>query len=86
MHLSTPQCFIRFVGNGLHPTDYLRIDAWVARIRQWIDQGLEDCYLFMHQHDELHSPQLIRYLIEQLNQHCGTSIKAPVIHDMDTLF
>ena len=86
MHLSTPQCFIRFVGNGLHPTDYLRIDAWVARIRQWMDQGLEDCYFFMHQHDELHSPQLIRYLIEQLNLHCGTSIKAPIIHDMDTLF
>lgn len=84
MHLSTPECFIRFVGNSLHRTDYERIDEWVDRIKLWMDEGLEKCYFFMHQHEELHSPQLIKYLIEELNKKCGTNIKAPVMQT--TLF
>lgn len=77
MRLTTPEAFIRFVGNGLHPTDYTRIDAWVQRIRTWMQQGIQKVYFFMHQHEELHSPELIRYLIQQLNKHCGTSIPEP---------
>lgn len=94
MHLSTPECFIRFVGNSLHHTDYERIDEWVQRIKQWMEQGLKTCYFFMHQHEELHSPELIKYLIEELNKHCGTDLKAPVLlnekkadkNDQNTLF
>jgi len=86
MHLSTPECFIRFVGNSLHPTDYTRIDDWVQRIKKWMNEGLETCYFFMHQHEELHSPELIKYFIEQLNKHCGTNIKPPILHNSDTLF
>jgi uncharacterized protein YecE (DUF72 family) len=85
MHLSTPECFIRFVGNGLHPTDYTRIDEWAKRIKQWMDAGLETCYFFMHQHEELHSPELIRYFIQQMNNNCGTKIQEPIIHN-DSLF
>ncbi len=87
MHLSTPECFIRFVGNSLHPTDYTRIDDWVKRIKKWMNAGLETCYFFMHQHEELHSPELIKYLIEQLNKHCGTKLDAPEMLDQGaTLF
>lgn len=86
MHLSTPECFIRFVGNGLHPTDYQRIDDWVKRLKKWMAAGLEKCFFFMHQHDELHSPELIRYFVEQMNKHCKTQIKLPVLYDSGTLF
>lgn len=87
MHLSTPECFIRFVGNSLHPTDYTRIDDWVKRIKKWMNAGLETCYFFMHQHEELHSPELIKYLIEQLNKYCGTKLNAPEMLDQGaTLF
>lgn len=81
MHLSTPECFIRFVGNGLHPTDYTRVDDWVKRIKKWMDQGLEKCYFFMHQHDELHSPELIAYFIQQMNKHAGTNIPLPKLYN-----
>lgn len=77
MRLTTPEAFIRFVGNGLHPTDYTRIDDWVQRIRQWMNEGIQKIYFFMHQHEELHSPELCKYLIEELNKHCGTSIPVP---------
>lgn len=77
MRLSTPQAFIRFVGNGLHPTDYTRIDDWVSRMKSWSEQGIKGIYFFMHQHEELHSPELCKYLIEKMNQIIGTSIPVP---------
>jgi Uncharacterized conserved protein len=86
MHLSTPESFIRFVGNSLHPTDYTRIDDWVKRIKLWMKEGMDTCYFFMHQHEELHSPELIKYFIEQLNKHCGTSIDPPKMHYEGGLF
>ena len=77
MRLTTPEAFIRFVGNGLHPTDYIRIDDWVNRIKSWMEGGVQTVYFFMHQHEELHSPELCRYAIQQLNKHCGTNITEP---------
>lgn len=74
MRLSTPEVFIRFVGNGLHPTDYKRIDDWVERMGQWKDKGINKIYFFMHQHEELHSPELCRYLIPKLNKRLGAAI------------
>jgi uncharacterized protein YecE (DUF72 family) len=78
MRLSTPEAFIRFVGNGLHPTDYTRVDDWVQRIKSWMEQGIKTVYFFMHQHEEIYSPALAQYVIQQLNKHCGTNIPEPV--------
>lgn len=78
MRLTTKEAFIRFVGNALHPTDYSRVDEWVQRIKKWIEAGIEKVYFFMHQHEEIHSPELCRYVIQQLNKHCGTNIPEPV--------
>lgn len=86
MRLSTPEAFIRFVGNGLHPTDYTRIDDWVQRMKQWKDQGIQRIWFFMHQHEELHSPELCRYLIPEINKHCDTNIKGINFIDDQNLF
>jgi len=86
MRLTTPEAFIRFVGNGLHPTDYIRIDDWVQRIKSWLESGIQKVYFFMHQHNELHSPELAKYLIQQLNMHCGLSIPEPVFIQKTSLF
>jgi uncharacterized protein YecE (DUF72 family) len=77
MRLSNPEAFIRFVGNGLHPSDYTRVDEWALRIKSWLDKGIESVYFFMHQHEEIHSPELGRYAIQQINKHCQTSIAEP---------
>jgi uncharacterized protein YecE (DUF72 family) len=77
MRLTTPSAFIRFVGNGLHPTDYTRVDDWVQRIKLWMDQGIQKVYFFMHQHEEIYSPELSKYVIQQLNKHCKTDILEP---------
>lgn len=78
MRLTTPDAFIRFVGNNLHPTDYIRVDYWVQRIKKWMESGIKRVYFFMHQTEEIHSPELCRYVIQQLNKHCGTNIPEPV--------
>ena len=77
MNLTIPKAFIRFVGNSLHPTDYVRCDEWVERIKLWISQGLEELYFFMHMHDEAKSPELISYFIEELNTKCKLNLHRP---------
>jgi len=78
MHLTTPAAMIRFVGNGLHPTDYQRIDDWVKRLKEWFAQGLHTLYFFVHEPDpNTLSPELCVYLIRQLNEVCGLDLKEP---------
>ncbi len=77
MRLTTPVAMVRFVGNALHPTDYSRIDAWVERLRQWFEAGLQQLYFFVHEPDNITSPDLAIYLMEQLNQVCGFDLKPP---------
>ena len=79
MELTTPDAFIRFVGNGLHPTDFSRIDSWVDRLAEWKDQGLNKIYFFLHQHDEKDTPILAKYTIEKINEKLGTDLKGPQI-------
>lgn len=77
MHLPTPHAFIRYVGNGLHPTDYARVDEWIDRIKQWRDMGLQSVWFFMHQHDERYSPKLADYVSEQFNIKLGLNLERP---------
>ena len=77
MELTVPKTFIRYVGNSLHPSDYTRSDAWVKRIKYWLDHGLHELYFFMHMHDEAFSPELTVYLVDKLNASCGLDLQKP---------
>jgi uncharacterized protein YecE (DUF72 family) len=77
LRLTAPVAFIRYVGNNLHPTDYQRIDAWVDRIKSWVDKGLRELYFFTHNPEETNSPEMCRYVVEQFNKKCGTTLKPP---------
>jgi len=77
MELTIPKTFIRYVGNSLHPTDYVRIDKWVERIKYWRDKGLEELYFFMHMHNEALSPELTVYLVDKLNKIDNLHLKKP---------
>lgn len=77
MTLPTPHAFIRFVGNGLHPSDYERVDEWILRIKEWQTLGLQSVWFFMHQHDEQYSPKLADYVVVKLNKALGTDLQRP---------
>ena len=53
------------------------IDDWVNRIETWLDSGLQTLYFFIHQHDELYSPELSAYMINKINKQCGLKVKPP---------
>jgi uncharacterized protein YecE (DUF72 family) len=77
MYLTIPKTFIRYVGNSLHHTDYIRIDAWIQRMKYWLDNGLEELYFFMHMHDEATSPELTVYLVDKFNETTGMHLQKP---------
>jgi uncharacterized protein YecE (DUF72 family) len=77
MRLTTPTATVRFVGNGLHSTDYSRIDEWVARIKVWLENGLQQLFFFVHEPDNTVAPELAIYLIEKLNTLCNLDLKVP---------
>ncbi len=77
MQLTIPKAFIRYVGNSLRPSDFTRSDAWVKRMKYWLDKGLEELYFFMHMHDEATSPELTVYLVDKMNKECGLHLIKP---------
>jgi uncharacterized protein YecE (DUF72 family) len=81
MYLTIPKTFIRYVGNSLHPTDYTRIDAWVKRMKYWLDHGMQELYFFMHMHEEATSPELTVYLVDKMNKECGLNLVKPKFID-----
>ncbi|MBL7803644.1 MAG: DUF72 domain-containing protein [Saprospiraceae bacterium] len=61
MHLTNALTMVRFVGNGLHPSDYARIDEWAQRLSAWFEKGLQAAYFFTHEPDNLLAPELAAY-------------------------
>jgi uncharacterized protein YecE (DUF72 family) len=87
MYLTVPKAFIRYVGNSLHESDYTRIDAWVKRMKHWLDKGMDELYFFMHMHDEATSPELTVYLVDKMNKECKLDLIKPKFVDKPgTLF
>ena len=87
LHLTVPKAFIRYVGNSLHPTDYTRVDEWIAKMKYWIEQGIEEIYFFMHMHDEAFSPELTVYMVDKLNSTCGLNLQKPTfVNQQQQLF
>jgi len=85
MYLTIPKAFIRYVGNSLHASDYTRIDAWVERMKYWLNKGMEELYFFMHMHDEATSPELTVYLVDKMNKECGLDLMKPNFIDPASL-
>lgn len=61
LRLTANKTLIRFVGNGLHPTDYSRIIDWSRVLKRWTDYGLQEVYFFTHEPDNLLAPDLAQF-------------------------
>jgi uncharacterized protein YecE (DUF72 family) len=79
MELTTPVAYIRFAGNGLHQTDYSRIDSWVERLRVWKELGLKSVWFYIHQDNERHTVNLADYLIQKMNNNLNINLQRPAI-------
>jgi uncharacterized protein YecE (DUF72 family) len=81
MALTSGIAIVRFVGNGLHPTDYSRIDRWVDRINDWFEQGLHEIFFFTHEPDNILAPELALYLFEKIKNNSTIRVKGPSLLD-----
>ncbi|MBR9921172.1 MAG: DUF72 domain-containing protein [Bacteroidetes bacterium] len=81
MRLTNERSMVRFVGNGLHPTDYQRIDEWVEVIKNWATDGLREIYFFGHEPDNVLAPDICLYLFEKLQNQPGISVRGPRLRD-----
>lgn len=61
--ITAPFVFLRFVGNGLDPTDNPRTDAWLERLLEWRELGLQRAYFFAHQPDDAVAPETLQYFV-----------------------
>lgn len=87
MEITAPVTLIRFVGNALHSTDHQRIDDWVERIHSWLQKDLKAIHFYLHQPDATYVPELMTYLVKQLNQIDGLQLQAPrLIETTGSLF
>jgi len=89
MRLTNARTLIRFVGNGLHPTDFTRVEAWAERLKNWFDNGLQEAYFFTHEPDNLLAPELTAYCVEAFEKGIpGIGLRGPkpVSGQQGTLF
>ncbi|MEO0340082.1 MAG: DUF72 domain-containing protein [Bacteroidota bacterium] len=77
MGVTCPIAMVRFVGNGLHESDYQRSDAWKERLQRWFDQGLESAYFFTHEPDNILAPELAAYLHSIVQLIPGINTRGP---------
>lgn len=74
--LTNSTAFIRFGANNLHPTDYPRMEEWADILHQWIEQGLQTAYFFLHTPIKHYNLELAIYMVDVLNQK-GYNLKPP---------
>ncbi len=76
MRLTNNEAFIRYVGAN-HSSDYDRLDDWVLRLKEWVNDGLQKIHFFVHQNLEKASPLLSAHFIKNLNAALGTDLIVP---------
>ncbi len=84
MRLTSSQVLVRFVGNNLDPTDFTRLDDWAERLTEWVSRGLEECYFFTHEPDNLLAPDLAAAFYEKTKSIVGISTRGPKIAGEET--
>ncbi|RMF02637.1 MAG: DUF72 domain-containing protein, partial [Bacteroidetes bacterium] len=75
--VTAPRTMIRFVGNGLHATDYERADDWLGKLTEWQERGLQQVYFFPHQPDNELAPEMALYLVNAWHAAKSVHIRGP---------
>ena len=65
--LSSSRVMIRFASNDMHPSDELRMDQWVERLKVWYQNGMKEIFLSVHAEDPLAEISATRLFIQKIN-------------------
>lgn len=69
--ISADFCLLRFVGNGLHVSDFERARVWSERIAKWGKDGLRRIFLFIHEPDDVSVPEMSDFFLRALAEKGG---------------
>ena len=83
--MSTATLVVRFVGNGLHPTDYQRIEDWLVLIQEWHSSGLQNVYYFTHEPDNIQSPEIAAFMAKKCQVITPFQTRGPEKHGSKVL-
>jgi uncharacterized protein YecE (DUF72 family) len=75
--VTTSTTMVRFVGNGLHSTDYERAADWIRRISYWQSRGLEEVFFFPHQPDNELAPEMALHLVNAWHEGESVHTRGP---------
>lgn len=79
--LTSHIAMIRFVGNGLHPTDYTRLDSWIQKIKDWTESGISEIYFFPHEPDNILAPDAVEYFANAAQKYLNVKTRGPTFTD-----
>ncbi|PSN20816.1 DUF72 domain-containing protein [filamentous cyanobacterium CCP5] len=65
--ITAPFTIVRYIGHPHLPSNRPYWEAWIPRLRHWLDQGRE-VYFFAHCPEEINSPDMARQVYHQLQQ------------------
>jgi len=66
MTVNTSTVFVRWVGNGLHKSDFERIKEWKERVIRWNALGVEKIYFMLHEPENLKTPEIAEFFSQEL--------------------
>lgn len=72
--ISAPYTMLRFIGNDLHPSDAARAAVWAERLATWSRAGLQRVFFFVHEPDDIVTPQMTAVVVRELNERAGAGL------------
>ncbi len=77
MQVTNANVMVRFVGNNLVASDYVRITEWIERLIYWFDMGVKNVYFFVHEPENINAPVLANYLGEEWEKRSSIATRYP---------
>lgn len=77
MLVTNDYMMVRWVGNGLVPTDYTRLDEWVDRLTAYKKNGIKKVYFFPHEPEAIQPPQITHYFCTKLMETGHFNVRGP---------
>lgn len=75
--ISSDFSMLRFIGNDLHPSDFLRAKLWLDKFSDWQKSGLKNLFLFVHEPDDVSAPDMTQFFLEQIKTQANLSVQMP---------
>ena len=87
MRMTSDTLILRFGGYDLDPSDEIRLAQWADRIKYWIENGLNNVHIWMHQFNSIKTPETCILFGKMLEEKTGISVKVPsMVQEQRSLF